>query len=222
MAGPRTDGDASLGRRLRAIRQASGWTLKQMSQRIELPLSTLSKVERDELTLGYQQLRRIMARLGLAAAELFGNLPPTVTASGWRSIERQETLAYQAVGACEYAYPCAELRQRRMFPVLVRMHGAGVRTAGSLVRGPGEQYLYVLTGAVEVITALYSAVVLGAGDSMYLDARMEHAYGVARGCTEASALLMCSEPPPPAHGPPSVTPDPEWELPTPGRQRRLG
>lgn len=174
-----------------------------MSQRIGLPLSTLSKVERDELTLGYQQLRRIMHGLNLTAAELFADAPAAVIPSGWRSIERKEALAYQRVGECEYGYPCADLRHKRMVPVLLRMRAAEARTESSPVRGTGDQYLYVLSGAIEVTTRVYSSVVLRAGDSMYLDSRMEHAYAVAAGCAEASALLVCAEQPPPVLGVPS-------------------
>ncbi len=37
----------TLGSLLRALRARQGWTLKEMSERIDIPVSTLSKVEHD-------------------------------------------------------------------------------------------------------------------------------------------------------------------------------
>ena len=46
----------SLGGLLRALRARRGWTLKQMSDLTGIPVSTLSKVEHDRLTLTYDKL----------------------------------------------------------------------------------------------------------------------------------------------------------------------
>ena len=41
----------TLGALLRGVRNREGWTLKQMSEKSGIPVSTLSKVEHDRLTL---------------------------------------------------------------------------------------------------------------------------------------------------------------------------
>ena len=184
----------SLGQRLRAIRRRDGWTLRELSQRIGIPVSTLSKVERGELTLDYPQLQQMLDRLNLQAADLFGEISEGETPGGWRSIERAGSVAFQTLGEYECGYPCAELLHKRMVPVLIKIKSA--RVNGSAFCGAGDQYLYVLAGSVEVNTQLYAAVVLRPGDSMYLDSRMEHTYSVVEGCGEATALLVCAEPPP--------------------------
>jgi transcriptional regulator with XRE-family HTH domain len=43
----------TIGPLLRSLRVRNGWTLKQMSARSGIPLSTLAKVEHDRLTLTY-------------------------------------------------------------------------------------------------------------------------------------------------------------------------
>ena len=43
----------TIGGLLRSLRARKGWTLKQMSEHSGIPLSTLSKVEHDRLTLTY-------------------------------------------------------------------------------------------------------------------------------------------------------------------------
>ena len=49
----------TLGRLLRDLRARNGWTLKEMSERTDIPVSTLSKVERDRLTLTYDKLLQV-------------------------------------------------------------------------------------------------------------------------------------------------------------------
>jgi transcriptional regulator with XRE-family HTH domain len=48
-----------------------GWTLKEMSAKSGIPVSTLSKVEHDRLTLTYDKLQQLAQRLGLRMSELF-------------------------------------------------------------------------------------------------------------------------------------------------------
>jgi quercetin dioxygenase-like cupin family protein len=44
---------------------------------------------------------------------------------------------------------------------------------------PGEEYVLVLSGAVELHTEHYAPVRLGAGDSAYFDSLMKHCYVAA-------------------------------------------
>ena len=47
----------TIGSLLRALRARNDWTLKEMSQRCGIPLSTWSKVENDRLSLTYDKLQ---------------------------------------------------------------------------------------------------------------------------------------------------------------------
>jgi hypothetical protein len=46
----------------------------------------------------------------------------------------------------------------------------------------------MLEGRIEVHTECYEPVILDAGESLYIDSQMGHAYVLAEGCEEASAL----------------------------------
>jgi transcriptional regulator with XRE-family HTH domain len=48
---------------VRSLRARNGWTLKEMSERTAIPVSTLSKVEHDRLTLTYDKLVQLSQRL---------------------------------------------------------------------------------------------------------------------------------------------------------------
>ena len=75
---------ATLGSLVRSLRARHGWTLKEMSERIDIPVSTLSKVEHDRLTLTYDKLQQLSQRLNMRMSELFSDAAepnePAVTA----------------------------------------------------------------------------------------------------------------------------------------------
>ena len=80
---------------------------------------------------------------------------------------------------------------KRFIPVIVDVHKRSLADFGELVRHPGEEYVYVLEGVVEVHTQLYTPTRLRTGDSMYFDSGMGHAY-VAIGDGPCRLLSICS------------------------------
>ena len=184
----------TIGSLLRALRARNDWTLKEMSQRCGIPLSTLSKVENDRLSLTYDKLLLISQRLNLRMSELFAeedSVPePSVTAR--RSIGRVEDAVRVTTPNYDYFYLCPELRRKRMIPVLTRVRAKSIEEFGELVRHSGEEYIHVLEGRAEVHTEFYDPFVLEAGESVYIDSNMGHAYIAAEGCDEALLLGVCS------------------------------
>jgi transcriptional regulator with XRE-family HTH domain len=185
---------STLGSLLRALRLRNGWTLKEMSQRTSIPVSTLSKVEHDNLTLTYDKLVQLSQKLNIRMSELFADASdtaePAVTAR--RSIGHLNDAVRVNTKNYEYHYLCPELRRKRMIPVLTRIHAKSAEEFGELVRHSGEEYIYVLQGRIKVHTEFYDPVVLEPGESIYLDSNMGHAYVTADGCEEATVLGVCS------------------------------
>ena len=184
----------TLGALLRNVRSREGWTLKQMSAKSGIPISTLSKVEHDRLTLTYDKLYRLSQRLGLRMSELFAepseDVPPQVTAR--RSLGDIENAVRVETPNYDYYYLCTELRRKRMIPVITRIRAKTTKQFGELVRHGGEEYIYVLRGRVTVNTEFYDPVTLDVGQSMYIDSSMGHAYLAADGCDEAEVLGIMS------------------------------
>jgi len=181
----------SLGGLLRALRARRGWTLNQMSDRTGIPVSTLSKVEHDRLTLTYDKLLQLSQRLNMRMSELFAEEdaaqePAAVT--GRRSVGSLEGAVEVSTPNYEYHYLCPELRRKRMIPVVTKIRARSLEEFGELVRHPGEEFVFVLKGTIEVHTEFYDPVVLGEGESIYLDSTMGHAYVAAEGCEEASVM----------------------------------
>jgi transcriptional regulator with XRE-family HTH domain len=184
----------TLGRVLRALRTRNEWTLKQMSDRTGIPLSTLAKVEHDRLTLTYDKLLQLSERLKIRMSDLFAESaePSVQPVTARRSIGKMERAIRVNTPNYDYFYLCAELRRKRMIPILTRIRAKSVEEFGELVHHSGEEYIYVLEGKVEIHTEFYDPLVLSAGESIYLDSNMGHAYVAAEGCDEATVLGVCS------------------------------
>jgi transcriptional regulator with XRE-family HTH domain len=183
----------TLGSLLRSLRSRNGWTLKEMSQRTSIPVSTLSKVEHDRLTLSYDKLVQLSQRLNIRISELFADpadTEPAVTAR--RSIGLTDDAVRVNTKNYDYYYLCPELRRKRMIPILTRIRAKSAQEFGDLVRHSGEEYIYVLKGGIKVLTEFYDPVNLTVGESIYLDSNMGHAYVTAEGCDEATVLGVCS------------------------------
>lgn len=184
----------TLGALLRGLRSREGWTLKQMSDKSGIPVSTLSKVEHDRLTLTYDKLYQLSQRLGLRMSELFAEpgdeAVPQVTAR--RSLGDMEHALRVETPNYDYYYLCTELRRKRMIPAITKIRAKTLEEFGDLVRHAGEEFIYVLRGRVVVVTEFYDAVELGEGETIYIDSSMGHAYLAAEGCEEAEVLGVMS------------------------------
>jgi len=186
-----------LGKLIRAERQRRDWTLRQMSETVGIPLSTLAKVEQDRLSLTYDKLQQFTARLGLTMAEFLaqgqaGAEPPSATSVTARrsatdpaSTVRVETPNY------DYDYLCADLRDKRMVPIIGRIRAHSIEEFGELVSHRGEEFIYVLEGCIEVHSQFYTPLTLQVGQGVYIDSTMGHAY-IAKDCESALVLAVCS------------------------------
>ncbi|WP_375396567.1 helix-turn-helix domain-containing protein [uncultured Sphingomonas sp.] len=184
----------TLGSLLSGLRARNGWTLKQMSDQCGIPVSTLSKVEHDRLTLTYDKLQQLSRRLGMRMSELFAEEedegPQPVTAR--RSIGDHAHAVRVQTPNYDYYYLHTELRRKRMIPVSAVVSAKSVAEFGPLVRHAGEEFFYVVRGRIAVHTDFYDPVVLDVGQSMYIDSTMGHAYLVADGCDEAEVIGVMS------------------------------
>jgi transcriptional regulator with XRE-family HTH domain len=187
-------GQPTLGRLLRSLRDRNDWTLKEMSARTGIPVSTLSKVEHDRLTLTYDKLLQLSQRLNIRMSELFAEPggAPEAPVTARRSIGDIDQAIRVNTKNYDYYYLCPELRRKRMIPVLVRIRAKTVQAFGDLVHHSGEEFIYVVEGRVAIHTEFYDPIILEVGQSIYIDSNMGHAYVAAEGCDEASVLGVCS------------------------------
>lgn len=169
----KTSTDQSLGHRIRALRQAKGWTLEQASQSSGLARSTLSKIENDQMSPTYDALIKLAAGFGTDLSELFA-APQEPMGVGRRSINRAGTGTLHKTPYYEHVLLCNDLSNKDMVPFRSRVVARRFEEFDDWSRHVGEEFVYVLSGQIRLYTEFYEPVDLGPGDSWYIDSRMGH------------------------------------------------
>ncbi len=184
---------AQLGPALRALRQAQGWKLRDVAERSGLSVSTLSKVERGQLSLTYDRLIQLPDGIDLDISTLFsGALPHTASgAAGRRSVTRRDEPEVIETDNYLHYYPNTDLLRRPFVPIVAELKARSLEEFGPLVRHSGEEFTYVIEGTVIVHTEHYAPTTLEVGDSIHIDSNMGHAY-VAGANGPCRVLSVCS------------------------------
>jgi hypothetical protein len=185
--------ERTLGGAIRFLRKRNGWTLRQMSNEVGIPFSTLAKVERHKLTLTYEKLRQVSRGLNMTVSELLAQAEaPTEGAPvvGRRSVGSGGKSATASTSTTRHEYLCADIRSKRMVPIMSRILPSGLGESAEPMRCAGEAFMFVLEGTIEVHMQCYMPMLLSAGNWIYFDAAMAQAI-VAKDCPSAVVLTVC-------------------------------
>jgi transcriptional regulator with XRE-family HTH domain len=176
-------------RAIRDARRAQGLSLRALSARAGLAYSTLSKLENGKMSLTYDNLTRLAQALNLDLKDVIASTDQDVApvALGRRSVTRAGEGLDAGSEKHVHHYPAADLLGKIMTPILIDVQARSVEELGGLVRHAGEEYIYVLRGAMELHSDLYAPLALGQGDSVYFDSGMAHGY--VRTSTEPCVVL---------------------------------
>ncbi|HMK81056.1 MAG TPA: XRE family transcriptional regulator [Xanthobacteraceae bacterium] len=187
--------DESFGPRVRRLRHDAGLTLQELSLKTGLAFSTISKVEKSQISPTYENILRLADGLGVDVATLFTGTSVPVT-TGRRSVTRAGRGVKHETPQYEYEMLCSDISQKQFVPLLTRLRAHDVAQFPRLLSHKGEEFVYVLSGTVSLYTDQYRPLVLEAGDSCYFDSTMGHAC-VSAGKEDAVILWVCSRVVPP-------------------------
>ena len=167
-----------IGARLSALRHERGMTLAALARLSGISEATLSRVENGAVTMNAHNLYVLAKVLEVDITTFFRSVTAPMR-SGLRSItragdgERGESARYA------FELLCADVSAKRMVPSINTVAVTSLAQAGGLQSHEGEEFVYVLEGAVAIHTDAYRPERLDAGDSMYFDSNMPHAYVAA-------------------------------------------
>jgi transcriptional regulator with XRE-family HTH domain len=181
----------ALGDRLARLRTERGLTLQQLSDLVDIPVSTLSKVQNHQATLTYGSLMKLSRGLGINISELFEDDVPAGSKAGRRIITRREQGSFNEVDTYDVEVLAADLLSKSMHPGVLVVLPEGEGDAERLSRHPGEEFAFVLEGRVRIHSEDYKPVELEEGDSAYLDSASGHRY-VSATDRPARILVICS------------------------------
>ncbi|UWQ97996.1 XRE family transcriptional regulator [Rhodobacteraceae bacterium S2214] len=162
-----------LGARVRELRKARDWTLEQAANQAGLARSTLSKIENGQMSPTYEALKKLAVGLEISVPQLF--TPPSKgQVNGRMALTKSGEGTHQITTTYEHDLLAETLTQKAMLPYRAQIRARSMDEFDGWVRHDGEEFLYVLTGAIKLYTEFYEPVEMKRGDSAYYDAAMGH------------------------------------------------
>ena len=163
---------AALGRRVQKIRKAAGMTLEAASGATGVSRAALSKIERGEMSPTYDSLCKLAKGLRVDLAALVSERPQTaggvaVTRAGGGAAHPTERFGHRLLAP--------DFADRSLYVFETEITATGLDDYENWDRHDSEDFLYILSGAVEVHLEGRPAVTLQAGDSLQMDGRIAHA-----------------------------------------------
>lgn len=183
-----------LGLGLREHRKARRLTLKELSARCGVALSTLSKMELGQISVSYEKLAAVARALALDVGQLFdaraplppGTATPTVV---WSSADTTPTYSS---GNYDYRMLAAGFPGKRMTPLFGRIVARELGQFPDFIRHPGQEFVMVKSGRVRIHFENHETIELGRQESAYFDSGIGHIY-LSLGRADAQVLVVMSE-----------------------------
>jgi len=163
--------DRRLGERIRSLRLAKGYTLKQLSTLTGLSASFVSMLETGKTGVAAARLQRIAEAFGLSAADL---LPAAGAPALIQTVRADRRPVVWGLGAGVGAEMLVRDLDRRLQPVIITLaHGA---THLNAIGHAGEEFVLVMRGSIRLIVDGDLSTVLETGDSAFYPSSLSHSY----------------------------------------------
>jgi len=184
----------AVGARLRALRKRNGFTLKQLSKASGVPLSTLSKMELGQASLGYDKLLAIAAALGIDMSLLMqarDQALPTGSLSG-RAV-KVDSVDHEEYASENYRHKFLfnEVGGKVMTPILATVLSRTSTEFSEFIKHPGQEFVFVLAGSVRIVFESGDTIDLKKNEAAYFDSSIGHVY-LSSSNAPARVLAVCS------------------------------
>lgn len=167
--------DVVLGKRLREYRKLRNLRLADLSQMTSLPISTLSKLENGKVSPNFKTVLQISIALAVPISNLIG---PTAEPGlrGGRAVTRDGGGYLSTHPRWDMETLGDDLLNKRNVYWKMTVKCRHIEQYGEFSAHPGEEFLYIISGSLELHSKLYKPLRLDAGDSIQFDSMTPHAY----------------------------------------------
>ena len=184
--------EETIGSRLRELRRGLDATLAEISEKTGVSVSALSKIENDQISASYDILKRICDGLSIGIEDLVSPGAKAVVSGRKTSTRAGEGVLFTS-GQYDYRVHANEISRKSMMPLEMVIRARSVTEFDHWSRHRGEEFVYVLSGRLEVHTEHYAPFRLEAGESAYFDSSMRHLY-ISLGDEDARVLSVSHDP----------------------------
>jgi transcriptional regulator with XRE-family HTH domain len=166
---------SAIGQRLKQLRKQMDLTLAEAAARTSVSTSALSKIENGQVSPSFDIIQRISDGLQVDLEDLVGS-GRTSLVTGRKTVTRLNEGAHFTSGQYDYKAHGTELSRKAMAPLEMLVRARSPDEFDHWSSHPGEEFVYVLSGEIEVHTEQYAPFRLAAGESAYFDSAMNHLF----------------------------------------------
>ncbi|MBP5855764.1 cupin domain-containing protein [Marivibrio halodurans] len=193
--------DIDIGRRLKAVREARGFSQRQLAQRSGVTNGTISLIEQNKTSPSVSSLKKVLDGIPMALSEFFAedgdSLEPRYFFSAGDFTELSPADMGMDPASTATGRRKVSLRQvgdasRHQLQILHETYPPGADTGAELLSHEAEEGGIVIAGLIEV-TVGDQVRVLRPGDGYLFDSRLPHRF---RNIGEADCVIMSACTPP--------------------------
>ena len=163
------------GRRIAELRKSRDMTLAHVAQICGVSEATMSRIETGKTDISAHHLFLLALEFKIDIAEFFDDDARVLTV-GMRSVTKNGQGERLKLGRYLSEVLGSDISRKEMHPAINHVSAETLEEVGGLWSHPGQEFLYVLKGAIELHSELYAPLTLEVGDSVYFEGKMKHAY----------------------------------------------
>lgn len=158
-----------ISEKIRSLRRENDFTLKELSEKTGLSISFLSQVENGTSSLAITSLKKIADALNVPINTFFGS---------WQNhnflVKSEDQTKFKIEGSdSEYVLLSGEFSERYLEALIVYIPPESKH--GHKFNHPGEEFVYVLEGAI-IVNINGEQYLAKAGDSIHYPSKIPHSW----------------------------------------------
>jgi transcriptional regulator with XRE-family HTH domain len=174
-AKPASTKSGQIGQRLKEIRRALDRTLAEVSKSTGVSISNLSKIENNQISPSFDIMKRICDGLEVSIEDFVRPGKKSVV-SGRKTLTRHGAGDFFTSVQYDYRAHASEISNKAMVPLEIQVRARKASEFDHWSQHRGEEFVYVLSGTLEIHTEHYAPFRLEKGESAYFDSSMRHIY----------------------------------------------
>lgn len=165
-------------------------TLKELSDKSDVAIATLSRMEHNIMTGTLESHMNICKALGVSLADFYREIEnDSKTISVIKEKEKHDSFVYAKKSSIEIL--TTKIMSKKMMPTMLRITREG-ETHKEEGKPGAEKFIFVLKGSITASIGKEEHL-LSEGDSLYFDASLPHLFANT-GRSEATALCVLTPP----------------------------
>lgn len=167
---------------IRYHRSLKNISLRALAKEAGMSASKLSKIESGKAKLTVDLAVKLAGILHVPAALFLVERTPTVL--GRRTVTKSGAGVVHENPGMTLEVLCSGFKEKNNIFWKATINAKTLEENGGMRQHPGQEFLYILSGKMEIHSAFYDPLLLETGDSILFDADQPHAYIAPEGRCE--------------------------------------